>query len=139
MKLLIKKIRVTSKCQRDILYKACKRRSKTEKRISPSKLTYSNLSRFHISVSTILVFWNKFAIKRILPFKNRRSERHHWIPHIWVRLSTKFQLKLTIFSFWITLDKKGYFQSKTGAMNTAIKFCIFKLVCVPNFTLSKQF
>ena len=95
-------------------------------------------SRFQLQ-QTILIFWNRFPIKRILPFKNRKSEHHHWILHIWVGLSTKSQLKLKIFIFWTKFAQKGYFQSKADAMNISIEFCIFKLVQVPNFTLNGQF
>ena len=42
-------------------------------------------------------FWNKVAIKRILPFKNRRSKHYHWILHIWVRLVPNFSLNWQFF------------------------------------------
>ena len=38
--------------------------------------------------------------KRVLPVEHRKSEHHHWILHIWISLGIKFQLKLTILSFW---------------------------------------
>ena len=44
--------------------------------------------------------------------QNRKSEHHHRILHIKNSLGTKFQLKLTIFSFWAKLNKKGYFRSQ---------------------------
>ena len=37
----------------------------------------------------------------IFLFKNRKSEHHHWIPHVQISLSTKFQLKRTILIFYI--------------------------------------
>ena len=59
------------------------------------------------------MFLNKFAIKIILPFKNRKRTHHHnihiqiWSLHIWVRrLSIKFQLKLTIYIFWTKFVQK---------------------------------
>ena len=39
----------------------------------------------------------------IFLFKNRKSEHHHWIPHVQISLSTKFQLKRTILIFYIIL------------------------------------
>ena len=69
-------------------------------------------------------FWIKFAIKR----RNRMRDHHRWILHIWVRLSTKFQLKLTIFIFWTKLTQKEYFQSKRDVMKTTTELSIFKLV-----------
>ena len=35
------------------------------------------------------------------------------ILHIWISLSTKFWLKLTILGFWSKFTQKGYFLSKT--------------------------
>ena len=69
-----------------------------------------------------MIFRNKFSIKRILPFKNRNSEHHNRIVCIWVRRSTKFQLKPTISIFQIKLARKWYFQFKTDATNTTIFF-----------------
>ena len=40
--------------------------------------------------------------------RNRKSEYHHRILHIRVSLDTKFQVKLTILTFWTKLTKKGY-------------------------------
>ena len=57
-----------------------------------------------------------------------------------ISVSTNFQLKLTIATFWTRSAKKGsYFQPKTDKIDTTIEFCIFKLVFVSNFTLNKQF
>ena len=41
---------------------------------------------------------------------------------------TKFQLKLTILTFWTNIVQKGYFQSKTENVNITIEFRIFELV-----------
>ena len=40
--------------------------------------------------------------------------------------------------FWTKLDQKGYFQSRTDAVNTTIEFCIFQLVQKLKFTLNEQ-
>ena len=77
--------------------------------------------------------------KKVSPVQNRKSEQRHWILHIRISLFTKFQLKLTILIFWTKFVQKGYFQSKTEKVNITIKFCIFKLVQVPNFSLHWQF
>ena len=58
--------------------------------------------------------------------------------HDWSSLSTKFQLKLTTLIFWTKFDQKRYFRLKTEKVNHVIEFCIFKLVEVPNFSLSRQ-
>ena len=39
----------------------------------------------------------------------------------------------------IKFASKGYFQSKTEKLNSTMKFCIFKLVLLPNFSLNWQF
>ena len=72
--------------------------------------------------------------------KTQKDEHHYWIRHVRISLSTNFQLKLTIAIFWTKFAKQGsYFQSKTDKIDTIIKFCIFELVFVSNFTLYKQF
>ena len=43
-------------------------------------------------------------------------------------LGNKFQLKLTILTFWAVIAQKGFFQSKTKKVNTTIEFCILELV-----------
>ena len=44
-------------------------------------------------------------------------------------------LKLSISFFWIKVNQKGYFQTKTKKVNISNEFCMFKLVWGPNFTL----
>ena len=51
--------------------------------------------------------------KKIFPVKNRKSEYHHGIFHIWISLGTKFEPKQTILCIWTKLTQKRYFQSKT--------------------------
>ena len=59
------------------------------------------VSNFY-SELTILNFGTKFAQDRYLWLKNRKREHHHWILHIWISLSTRFQLELK------TLSKKDF-------------------------------
>ena len=51
--------------------------------------------------------------KREFLDENEKSEQHHWILHIRTRPATKFQLKLTILTFWSKSGQKGYPRSKT--------------------------
>ena len=48
--------------------------------------------------------------KKVFPIKNRKSEHRHGILHIWIILGTKFQLKLTILSFWTKFTPKKVFS-----------------------------
>ena len=58
----------------------------------------------HIQISLVQNFsWNcQFWFfgpnlpKKVFPVKNRKSEHHHGILHIWISLGTKFQLKMLI-------------------------------------------
>ena len=63
----------------------------------------------------------------------------NWVLHIWISLSTKLRLKYTILIFLSKFTQKEYFQSKIRKVNTSIVFYMLELVCVPNFTLNKQF
>ena len=47
--------------------------------------------------------------------------------------------KLIILIFWTKFAQNGCFWSKTEKVNSAIEFCIFELVSVPNFNLNWQF
>ena len=84
---------------------------------------------------TILIIWTKFVQKKVSSVENGKSENHHWILHIQISIGTKFQLKLIILIFWTQFTPKEYFWSKTEKLNITIKFCIFKLVWVPNNSL----
>ena len=55
--------------------------------------------KFELASANNFGFLKQIAIKRILPFKTRKSEDHNWILDILFRLSTKFQLKLTVLIF----------------------------------------
>ena len=48
---------------------------------------------------------------------NKKSKHHHWNLHIWISVSTKFQLKLTILILWNKFAQKEHFQSKKERMN----------------------
>ena len=84
-------------------------------------------------------FKDKICPKRIVPMKNRKIEQHHKILHIQISLGTKFQLKLIILIFWNKFAQKGISYLNQKKMNTPIKFCIFKSVWIPNFSLNLQF
>ena len=71
--------------------------------------------------------------------KKQKSEHNHWILYIGICLGTKFQLKLTVLTFLTEVTQEKYFLLKMQKVNTSFEFCIFKLVCVPNFILNKQF
>ena len=58
--------------------------------------------------------------------------------HVQISLCTKFRLKLTRLNFCNKLIQKGYFQYKKKKKIT-IKFDIFNLIYVINFSLRKQF
>ena len=68
----------------------------------------------HIRISLGTKFWFFGPIYpiRVFPVENRKSEYHHWVLHIWIRLGAKFQLKLTILIFWTKFAQKRYSRSK---------------------------
>ena len=92
---------------------------------------------FELVKPTILIFWTKFAPKKVFSVQNGKNEHHRWILLIQISIGTKFQLKLTILIFLSKFIQKGYFWSKTENITT--EFCIFELVWVPNFSLDQQF
>ena len=96
--------------------------------------------KLHVKL-TVLIFWTQFAKKKKKLFlvKNGRSEHHHWILHIQISVSGKFQPKLTILIFWTKFNQKRCFWSKAKNFNITIEFCIFKLVYVLNFSLNIHF
>ena len=46
--------------------------------------------------------------------------------HIRISAGTKFQLKLTIMTFWTKFFQKGYSRWKTEKITITIEFCIFE-------------
>ena len=84
-------------------------------------------------------FGKNFSQKRILSVKNKKNEHHHWILCTRTSLSTEFQPKLTILTFWIKFVWKWCFRSKTKKVNTTTELSIFELILEPNFSLNWQF
>ena len=74
--------------------------------------------------------------KKVFQVENRKSEHNHGILHIWISLSRKFQLKLTILSFWTKFTQKRYFQSKTDQAVPGLQAFAF---CVVNFNSTVVF
>ena len=52
-------------------------------------------------------------------FENEKSEHQHRILHIRFHVKIRFQLKLTILTFWTKFSQNGYFRSKTEKVNTS--------------------
>ena len=101
-------------------------------------------------------FLDQICPRKMFMVENGKSKHYHWIFHIqislnlpekgifgqiekkwtsswnsayWISLSTKFQLKLTILSFWTKFIQKGYFQWKQNNQPNAIKvFTFFFLI-----------
>ena len=90
----------------------------------PSYLPKISVRAFQLN-PIILIFWKKFARKRIFLAENRKSEHHQWILYIRVSLGTKFQLAVLV--FWTKFTQKGYFRYETEKVETSIAFCIFEL------------
>ena len=93
----------------------------------------------HIQISLVWNFSSNWQFwffgpnlpKKVFPVKNRKSEHHHGILHIWISLGTKFQLKLIILSFWTKFTPKSYFQLKTEQAVQGLQAFTF---CVVNFS-----
>ena len=86
-------------------------------------------------------FWfsGPYLTKKGISNHKQKSDHHQWTLHIWISLSTKFQVKLTVLISWTRFALKDYFLSKTEEMNITIDFCLFELVLEPNFSLRWQF
>ena len=63
--------------------------------------------------------------KNVFLVQNRKSKYHHVILHIRISLSSKFQLKLTILSFWTKFTQKWYFQSKAEQADQGLQAFAF--------------
>ena len=101
----------------------------------PSIFTYSNWSRFQVLPSTnSFDILKQFSQRRILPNKNRKNDHHHWILHIRISLGIKFYYEQPILQFGINFVQNKCLWSKPENANIISKFCIFKLLWVPNFT-----
>ena len=53
--------------------------------------------------------------KKVFPVENRKSEHHHGNVYILISLDTKFELKLTILSFWTKFTQKKVFPVENRA------------------------
>ena len=84
-------------------------RLKQKKWTPPVNSAYSNKSRYQISVVTdSFNFLDQICTKRVFLDKNTKTGHHHRILHIRISLTTKFQLKLTIFSYDQIYRKRPY-------------------------------
>ena len=93
----------------------------------------------NFSLNWKFYFFEQICPTRYFPLKTEKSEHHWWLQHIWISPGNRFQLKLAVLTFWTKFTQKGCFQSKSEKMNTTIELCIFKSVCIPNFSLNWQF
>ena len=71
-------------------------------------------------------FPKKFILLHLV--ENIKNEHHYWILQIWIRLSIKLQLEVTIFFFWAKFAEKGYFLLKTEKVTLITELFIFDLV-----------
>ena len=73
-------------------------------------------------------------------FKNRKSEHHHWIPHIKI-LVPNFSFKWQFWFFWPDLPKKGFSGLKQKKRTPLIFYIILhiKFSLVQNFSSNWQF
>ena len=86
-----------------------------------------------VQVSSFTASWQFWYFrqncpKQVIFGRKQKSEQHHLILNIWIRLSIKFHLELTILIFWTKFAQKTYSWSKTEKVNIAIEFCIFELL-----------
>ena len=91
----------------------------------------------HIQISLVQKFSSNWRFwlfgpnlhKKVFPVKNRKSEHHHGILHIWNSLGTKFQLKLIILSFWTKFTQKTFPVEKriSSPRTSSVSFLCSKL------------
>ena len=79
----------------------------------------------------------RFAQKKFFWFKTEKSGHHHWI--LYSQVSAKYQLKLTILSFWTKFTQKGYFQLKTEQAVQVLRAFAFCVVKVNSIVVSEHF
>ena len=53
-------------------------------------------------------FLDQIFQKRVFLVQNRKISHHNWNLHIWLRLGSKFKLKLTILIFWSKIAQNWY-------------------------------
>ena len=113
------------------------KRSKAEKkehRILHNQIGLSSKFQFQ---HTILIFWNKLAIKKV-SLKNKKSELHHWVLHICARLCIEFQLKLTIFIFLDQTCSKRMFSALNRCKEHRHWVLYIQINLGSKFSLNKQ-
>ena len=86
----------------------------------------------------ILIFGPNLP-KKIFPIKKKKSEYRYEILHFSICLITKFQIKLTIVSFWTKFTKKGYYQSKTEQSIQGLQAFAFCVVNVSSTVVFEKF
>ena len=109
-----------------------------------SHIFYINL---HIQISLVrnfssnwqLSFFGSNLPKKVFTGENRKSEHDHGILRIWISLSTKFQLKLIILSFWTKFNQKRYFKLKTEWAVQRLQAFAFCVVNVNSTVVFKHF
>ena len=109
-----------------------------------SHIFYINL---HIQISLVRNFSSNWQLwffgsnlpKKVFPDENRKSEHDDGILRIWISLSTKFQLKLIILSFWTKFTQKRYFQLKTEQAVQGLQAFAFCVVNVNSTVVFKHF
>ena len=93
------------------------------------RIWISQGTKFHLKL-TIFIFWTKFTQRNLVKIGKKWTSYEFYIFQI-----SRYQTSASRIKF----APKGYFQSKTEKVNSTTKFCIFKLVLVPNFGLNLKF
>ena len=83
---------------------------------------------------TIFISWSKFTQKWYFRSKMEKWRSSKYQDH----LNTKFRLKLKILIIWSKFTQKWHFRLKRVKLSITIKFYIFHLVYVTNFSLNWQ-
>ena len=68
-------------------------------------------------------FFDQYYPKKYILVKNAKCKHHHWILHIQISLSTKFQLKQAIYCFGPNLTKNsisGLIQKKWASLLNSV-------------------
>ena len=86
------------------------------------------------------VFESSCSHLKIFTVKNRKSEHHHWIPHIQISLGIKFPLKLTILIFLTRFAQKGFYGLKQKKWTLHIFYIILHIhiILVRDFSSNWQ-
>ena len=87
-------------------------------------------------------FLDQIYPRKIFMFKNRKSEHHHWIPHIQISLLVpNFCFNWQFWFFWPDLSKKGFSGLKQKKWTPHIFYIILhiQISLVRNFSSNWQF